>query len=171
MGTPLRRMQPVGGGSGMGRQVQCRKDERQAGKRKAAASAAEMPAGCSLRAQPRPLHTAPLRGRERPLGARLVRSTPAGRCVTPPPPGYATHGPLEAGGHPGLNLVHLVKAGAAGVDAARVTIVRVLRKGRTAGSKVRQQWAETLSCAASTFATESLACVYCAGGGQGDAHT
>lgn len=33
---------------------------------------------------------------------------------------------LEAGGHPGLNLVHLVEAGAAGVDAARVAIVGVL---------------------------------------------
>lgn len=61
MGTPLRRTQMVGGW-GMGRQVQCRRDGRQAGKRKAAASAAEMPAGCWLRVQPRPLHTA--RGRK-----------------------------------------------------------------------------------------------------------
>lgn len=45
---------------------------------------------------------------------------------------------LEAGGHPGLDLVHLVKAGAAGMDAARVAIMSVLHSRRGGKGMVLQ---------------------------------
>ncbi len=74
------------------------------------------------------------------LDRRLLNTSSRPPAVQQPPPqaGSVCCCSLEAGGHPGLDFVHLVEASAARVDAARVAVVRVLR-GWELGSGARGQ--------------------------------
>lgn len=78
---------------------------------------------------------------------------------------------LEAGGHPGLNLVHLVEAGAAGVDAARVAIVGVLHsKSRSrAGSMCGEHRAGSWQRRSSGCRTSCRRAVHCTQGVEASA--